>query len=158
VQLRRIGEAAAETMGALRDIIWLVDPAHDDLAHLLRKMRTVAGDLLDGTAVSFEALPPTGARPLSMTVMRTVLLIYKEALHNVARHAQARRVAIDVRAEDGVLTLRVEDDGVGFAPDGVVAGYGLASMRRRAEQAGGRLYVASEPCRGTRITLSAPIP
>ncbi|HEU4628610.1 MAG TPA: two-component regulator propeller domain-containing protein [Gemmatimonadaceae bacterium] len=156
-QLQRINVAAEETIGALRDIIWLVDPKHDGLADLVVRMRTVAGDLMNGTAWAFEVAAPVSPRPLGMAFMRSVLLIYKEALHNVARHARARHVTIAIADECGRFVLRIEDDGVGFDERAVRAGQGLASMRRRAAQIHGRLDLASVPRRGTRVTLSAPM-
>ncbi len=156
-QLRRINQAAAETMGALRDIIWLVDPAHDQLTALVERLRAIANDMLGGTEWTFESGDTAVARPLGMYLTRNVLLLYKEALHNVVRHARARRVTIMIGLRGGGLVLRVEDDGVGFAADRESAGYGLESMRRRARQAGGRLDVQSAPGRGTRLILSVPL-
>lgn len=154
-QLDRLHQVAGETIGALRDVIWLIDPEHDDLAHLVGRMRGVTGDLLNGTACAFDVDEPVAARPLGAAFMRNVLLIYKEALHNVARHARARRVAIRVVDAQGVFVLHVEDDGVGFAEAAVRPGRGLANMRRRARQSGGRLEIARLPCGGTRVTFSA---
>lgn len=154
-QLQRINVAAEETIGALRDIIWLVDPRHDGLGDLVTRMRGVAGDLMNGTTWAFDVAAPVQPRPLGMTFMRNVLLIHKEALHNVARHARARRVTIRVSDEHGLFVLRIQDDGMGFDERAIRAGQGLASMRRRAQQVGGRLEIESAPRRGTRITFSA---
>jgi signal transduction histidine kinase len=160
-QLDRIHRAAEETVRALRDIIWLVDPTHADLADLVGRMRGVAGDLLNGTTWTFDVDgtdgSPPAPRPLGMPFMRNVLLIYKEALHNITKHAGARRVVVAVGARRGEFVLRIEDDGVGFDEDVVRRGRGLESMRRRAEQTGGRLDIASAPGAGTRVTYTAPI-
>jgi signal transduction histidine kinase/ligand-binding sensor domain-containing protein len=156
-QLQRINQAAEETIGALRDIIWLVDPKHDDLKDLLHKMRSVAGDLLNGTSHNFAAAEPAHQRPLSMAFMRNTLLIYKEVLHNVARHADASHVSIEIGNGDGMFVLRIRDDGIGFDEARIQPGRGLESMRRRAQHTGGKLEVTSAPGRGTQISFSAKI-
>ena len=88
-----------------------------------------------------------------MDVLRHVFLLYKEALHNVAKHARATCVAIEVRDERGLFVLTIRDDGVGFREDEVRRGHGLASMRRRADQVSGRIEIESAPGNGTTLTF-----
>jgi signal transduction histidine kinase len=85
--------------------------------------------------------------------------IAKEALANARKHAgAATHVVTIVNHEDGCL-LTVSDDGRGFDPEtiGPQAGHlGLASMRERAEMAGGRLRMESSPGHGTTICCWLP--
>jgi len=84
--------------------------------------------------------------------------ILQEALANIQKHARANRVDIAVEAERD-LYVRVEDDGVGFEPEGVVPSpshMGTAIMRQRAMAAGGWLRVESEPGKGTMIEFHLP--
>ncbi len=152
--LQRIHAAAEETVRSLRDIIWLVDPKHDTLADLVRKMRRVAPTLLNGTPCTFEVAGPIAPYSLDMTAMRHVFLLYKEALHNAAKHAAAQHVAVTVEQQGEYFTLRIRDDGRGFDQAAVNRGYGLANMRRRARAVGGRLEIDSSPS-GTQVTFSA---
>ncbi len=156
-QLHRINRAAEETIGALRDIIWLVDPQHNELGDLLHRMRNVAADQLNGTNHSFSAGVPMHKRPLGMAFMRNALLIYKEALHNVARHARASHVSIEVGDGEGLFRLRIQDDGIGFDESRIRPGRGLESIRRRAQHMGGTLQITSAPGSGTCVTFSARI-
>ena len=82
--------------------------------------------------------------------------IAQEALANVARHARARNVALELRADEGGLELTLSDDGVGFEKGAAGGdGYpGLVSMSERASLAGGRFEVDSAPGAGTRIRLA----
>lgn len=152
-QLERISRAAGETIGSLREIIWLVDPKHDNVADLVRRMRHTASDLLNGTAVTFAHREPLDRRPLDPEFVRQVFLIYKEALHNVAKHSGAGRVRVEVGAERGMFVMRIEDDGAGFQEGEVARGLGLESMRRRAEEVGGELRIESPPGGGTCIAF-----
>jgi signal transduction histidine kinase len=87
--------------------------------------------------------------------MRNVFLLYKESLTNVAKHAQASRVRVGIAYENSEFVLEIEDDGRGFHADQAQAGHGLGNMRRRAQQAGGRLDIDSAPGNGTRIRFTA---
>lgn len=100
--------------------------------------------------------PPDGA--LAIAVFR----IFQEMLSNVARHAQARHVAIRIAVDDPpdpVLYLEVRDDGIGAAPEALEhrRSYGVMGMRERAAHFGGRLAVDSAPGQGTRVKLEMPL-
>jgi signal transduction histidine kinase len=80
--------------------------------------------------------------------------ILQEALTNIARHAQASTVRIDIERRDGQICCRIEDDGVGFAPEADGGSFGLNAMRERAEKTGGRFVIASQPGEGTCVQAS----
>lgn len=153
-QLERIHAAAEETIEVLRDVIWQIHPEHDTLADLVRRMRKVASELLDGTPHTFQAQEPLEPRELSMQFMRNVYLLYKEALHNIVKHSRARRVTIEISTDHRRFLLRIRDDGAGFHVSGDGRGHGLESMRRRAKEAGGEIEIRSEPGEGTEIRFS----
>jgi two-component system sensor histidine kinase UhpB len=97
------------------------------------------------------ALPPLSAE--------TELVIYRvaqEALTNVVRHAEARRVEVALRLQDGFLQLRVADDGIGLRGSGD-DGRGISGMRERAAYSGGTLFIDWGPRRGTAVTLRLPV-
>ncbi len=82
---------------------------------------------------------------------------------NVARHAQAEAVLIQIAPREGQLEIEIEDDGRGFAPeesaepDASGRGLGLLGMRERVELLGGRLQVDSSPGNGTRVLARVPL-
>ena len=84
--------------------------------------------------------------------------IAQEALQNMVKHAKAGLAWVGLSFGNGTARLEVADDGVGFdvptAWDS--GGFGLRSMRERAELVGGRLSVRSRPGGGTSITVTAP--
>ncbi|MFQ5571912.1 MAG: two-component regulator propeller domain-containing protein [Rhodothermales bacterium] len=153
-QLARIADTAQQTVEDLRNIVWLVNPGHDHLDDLLLKMKDTAATLLDGTAYTFKVADEADPGPLDMEFRRQVFLIYKEVLHNIARHARAASVQIEVRQRQKTFILQVTDDGVGFDPAAVHRGHGLHNLHRRAETLGAHLEIASQPGTGTQITLA----
>lgn len=83
--------------------------------------------------------------------------LVQEALLNCRKHANARRVDIDLRPVGEAVMLTITDDGGGFDPAGVAAGrYGLLTMRERAEALGGTLAIDPELVSGTRVTVRLP--
>jgi NarL family two-component system sensor histidine kinase YdfH len=91
-------------------------------------------------------------------VRENALRVVSEALTNIARHAQARYVAIALRPIDQVLNVEVHDDGVGFDPVQIGAGhYGLIGLRERAHLIGGMLHLESAQGRGTTLRVCLPL-
>jgi signal transduction histidine kinase len=94
---------------------------------------------------------------LEATVFRTV----QEALANVAKHAQARNVAVHGWRKEDQLEVQIRDDGLGFVATDPLAGtpghLGLRAMAERMEMVGGRFAVETGPSSGTTVTLHVPI-
>jgi signal transduction histidine kinase len=85
----------------------------------------------------------------------SVFRILQEALTNVSRHSGATRVEINLRSQEGVFELEIRDNGLGMemALQNAPTSLGLIGMRERAQAAGGSLVIASEPGRGTALTV-----
>jgi signal transduction histidine kinase len=81
--------------------------------------------------------------------------VVSESLANTAKHANASTVAVDVEAGDGILLVRVDDDGVGGAD--FTRGSGLVGLRDRVEALGGRISLQSEPGAGTALQAELPL-
>jgi ligand-binding sensor domain-containing protein/signal transduction histidine kinase len=156
-----IGQSARRMGAALSDDIWSIDPRHDDLRSVADRVAVLAGDLFDVRGVGWEMELPEdlAPRPLPPAVRRHLFLALKEALHNAARHAEARHVSVRFRRDRSRLLVVVSDDGRGLPeeprrPSG--SGRGLPGMRERARQMGGTLEVAAAPGGGTVLTFSLP--
>jgi signal transduction histidine kinase len=86
--------------------------------------------------------------------LETVLYrVVQEGLTNIAKHAGATRVDIDLQGLDHSVSLSIRDDGRGFEVSGPALGLGLVSMRERAELVGGSLTVQSTPGEGTTLAV-----
>ena len=85
-----------------------------------------------------------------------VYRLVQEALTNVGKHGEATRVSVAVTEADGHVRVTVSDNGRGFEPGAVTAGFGVAGMRERVELLGGELSLASAPGEGTTITAVLP--
>ena len=153
-QLQTIARTARDMVADLRDIVWAIDPDSDRLSDVVTRMRDSASALLHDVTITFEVNPPRDlSRGIGMAARRDLFLIFKELLHNVARHSGARNVRIELQSIGHELRLVVADDGVGFRPGEWQSGTGLKSMRERASRLGGDLQLSSEPGKGTTATL-----
>ncbi len=86
--------------------------------------------------------------------------IFQECLTNVIRHAQAKKVRVDLCQEDENILLVVEDDGIGFHESGVsnaLGSLGLLGMKERAQFCGGDVQITSFPGNGTTVTVRVPV-
>lgn len=87
-----------------------------------------------------------------------LLRIIQEALSNIRKHAQASHAWVTFSTEDSRVQVAISDDGRGFdAAAGMAEGFGLQSMRERAESLGARFRVDSQPGKGTRVIIEAPL-
>ncbi len=154
---QRIRSITLQSIEALKDLVWMIDPGHDALPDMLQRMRDLAGNLPPGLLREFTVTGDATGRRASLEVRRNVLPIFKEALHNIIKHAQARQVTIEVGVAEKTLTLSIRDDGIGMEPATAPGGHGLQNMQRRAGEIGGSLTIESQPGAGTSIRLEVPL-
>jgi signal transduction histidine kinase len=95
---------------------------------------------------------------LTAELRRNVFLTLKEALHNVAKHAHAKHVRVQLRADNGELLLVIADDGKGFATAQTNGTRnGLTNMRSRVEELGGTFTLRSAAAQGTTVEVRVPL-
>jgi signal transduction histidine kinase len=153
--LEEIHRLAGEAAESMRGIIWLVREGDaPSLTSLVEAMRQSAAVLLKDTEWQMEA-PDGNSATASLEFHRQVFLLFREAAHNIARHANAAQVRIEVRWKAKHFHLHIEDDGCGFDVAAITAGNGLANLQHRATVLGGTLQSTSSPGSGTCITLEA---
>ncbi len=157
----RVGGIARGLLEALDTLIWAVDPRHDTLEATVALLREHAVEAIEaGDAVAEVELPdPVPELVVPGAIRRTVLLVMREAVANALRHGGARRVTVRLGVEDGMLRLRIEDDGCGFEGGAgrKGGGHGLRNMAARAASVGGSVEIESAPGRGTAVTLVVPL-
>src|SRR5262249_48617322 len=141
---------------AMTDIVWTVDPRSDSLADLVLRLRQIAFSMLESDERSVEFLAPADEQlqlELAPAVRRHVLLFFKEVVTNVARHAGAAAVRVEIEAARGRFRMSIRDNGCGFDRQQTRAGQGLKSLQYREGELRGDLRVESVPGAGTEIEL-----
>ena len=156
-RLTNVGQTIRSAGENLRDVVWIVNPELDSVPDLIARMNSTAARMLLSHQYTFES--PAGPSPVSLSLefKRHVLMMFKEMLNNIVRHARATNVQIEVTHRNGHFRLCVLDNGTGFDSTAEVDGRGLASLRSRAEAIGGVLTIESTPGSGTRVCMEADI-
>ena len=160
---RRLGRETDPEVGKLlADAVGELQLAVYELRELARGVHpAVLTD--EGLAAALESLVSRTPFPIVLDVDEerlpeqveaTAYFVVCEALTNMAKHAHASKATICAHRRDGVVTVEIEDDGVGgaFAKDGS----GLRGLADRVDALGGRLTIDSPPSGGTRIVAEMP--
>jgi len=135
-------------------------PAFLEREGLLPALRTLAAETTERSGVALEVIEEPGTALLTATPDQTLVAyrIAQEAVANLVRHSGASAGEVRVRGGTDAFELEITDRGHGFAPEQrwKTGHLGLISMAERAEAAGGRLTVTSQPGEGTAVHLRLP--
>ena len=139
-----------------RRIIEDLRPSSLDNLGLLPALEILCSEFADRLQVRMTTrFAPVAMSPAAdLTAFRLV----QESLSNIAKHAQAGQVTVDVGVEGGMAVIRVVDDGIGFDPARLALGsHGLVGMRYRVQAEGGQLHIHTAPGAGTRVQALLPL-
>lgn len=155
-------QSAEETRVAMKDLRTLIieiapptlrrEGLHAALLEILQTLKSA------GTKTRLEL--PSNLR-LRQDRASLIFRVAQEVLRNVVAHAEAKHVSVSLKETDGKAILRIVDDGKGFSEEQVArrraqGHVGTSAIVELAEEAGGTLDIASDPGKGTRVTLSLP--
>ncbi|MGH9837642.1 MAG: sensor histidine kinase [Blastocatellia bacterium] len=158
-----VRQSAHEAMTEMEAMLQHLRPAPLENVGLIEALRKQCEALQYRTgaqvATEFGDLPENKRLPLG--TQEAVFRIAQEALANIARHARARNVQLrlyqQVSDRNGLLWLKIMDDGNGFDPLNAPPGLGLANLRERAREIGGTLQLESSPGAGAILILRIPL-
>jgi signal transduction histidine kinase len=86
--------------------------------------------------------------------------LVQECFTNAVKHSSARNVSVELTRRNGLVRMRMHDDGVGFSIAEAAAkreSFGIAGMRERVELLGGKIDIASAPGKGTKVSIAIPV-
>jgi two-component system NarL family sensor kinase len=157
--LTRVQEGAFEEVKELRTMMSQLRPPVLDQRGLEEALRDRAAEVERDSGVECVVRASLDGR-LEPSLETVLYRVSQEALTNVSKHADARRVEISVARQNGSVRLEISDDGKGFAPDeprddGMH--FGLLAMRERVEMSGGSWQLDSRPGHGTTIKAVLPV-
>lgn len=158
-EIERIAAAAREVNSRIQDIIWAIGSQNDTIGGLLDHLQRVANELLAPAGILLHLDRPAGlhALPVPGAQRRALFLAFKEALHNIVKHAVATQVDFHFEIGNRQLHVRLHDNGHGFDPAATGdRGNGLMNMRRRMEDAEGQFYIHSGDA-GTTVHFILPL-
>jgi len=158
--LTRIGHISQELVKSMRIIIWSMDPDNDSLQHLIAKLRRHTMEFLNDNGISEIKLCLPEQIPdleLNGEFRHNILLVAKEALHNIVKHAEASCVQFSIEV-DQQFSMEISDNGKGFDLQLVhKKGYGLNSMQKRIKAIGGEICWKHNNPTGTCLLVRVPL-
>jgi signal transduction histidine kinase len=160
-RLENIRELATTTSRQLREFLWVLDDRHNSWEVFCSQQRQWGQELLEEAGCEFELeVAPfvLKAPPPALRLRICLDRVYKEALHNIVKHAGATQVRAAIFCRGETIVCAIHDNGVGFDPTRETNGrYGLKNMRRRVEDLGGRLRVESRQHQGAHLIVELPL-
>jgi signal transduction histidine kinase len=158
-KIRETLEVVDRTIEGIRRIIGRLSPLVLQELGLIAAVRKEAKDLAKSSGVKARVTVSPDFGRLPATLETAIYRVVQEALHNVAKHANASTVNIEMQRSEEAVTLLIEDDGMGIAARPVPGRqtFGMAGMHERIGNIGGKMKVTSARGRGTRIEVNAPL-
>lgn len=155
-QLQSVAEIASDCVAEVRNLSQNLRPIQIEQLGLTEALNSLIERVRDSTTAQVESRLEDVDDVLQGEQATHLYRICQEALNNVLRHSQARRVTLSLERDVGMLHLDVRDDGIGFDTAEVGGGLGLTSMRERAQMLGGTLDLRSTPGKGTHLQVNLP--
>ncbi len=165
--LRELAVSTRDTVNALDQVVWAVNPLHDTLTGLAEYLAYAASSYLTPLDITCRLDAPYEwpELPVRAQVRHQLILAFREALQNVVKHSGARNVTLTMRYEAPRFTVTLADDGRGLPADLAGVGKeGLANMRTRLASIGGVAEIRNRPAGkagerpgGTEVVLRADL-
>ena len=150
---------AAAGMEEMRALIFELRPESLEQEGLLVALQKLGDAMRARREAEVEVSLATQEPAIPLAMKEALYRIAQEALHNTNKHARATRVALRLDRVDDVLTLAIEDNGIGFDSSRSFPGHlGLVSMQERTAPFGGRVSIDSVPGAGTSVRVTMPLP
>jgi signal transduction histidine kinase len=158
--VQKIAIHSSELMTRIGDIIWSLKPNAEGHFNLTNKIKELTSELLYSKNIHCKIdiihnLEDLIHEPKSR---KNLLLIIKEALHNIAKHSGADHVHINMTEDKTNLILCIADNGKGIKKENSKTGNGLGNMKNRAADLGGTCDIISDFDQGTKVVCTLPLP
>lgn len=153
--INQISDGSNRMVQAMYDMVWSINPGNDTLQHTIDRMKNYAVEMESqySPSIIFQIDENAKDVSLSMEWRYEILSIFKEAVHNAARHAHAKYVEVSIRYKKPAISMYIRDDGKGFDLETFELSRGLTEMRRRANAINAKLIIKSEINTGTTVKL-----
>ncbi len=156
-EVQQAENAAREGLDEIRRIVWDMRPEKIEKASLVEAVEELAARWSAENSIQVKMKVTGTPRSLTPSAETALLRISQEAMHNINKHARAKNVNITFSFMEDLFVMDIADDGLGFDPSKSSDGFGLKTMRDRAEELSGTLTIESEQGIGTAIAVSLPI-
>ena len=154
--LKKIESQAKNISENIGDIIWSLKPHKEEFMSLSTRIKKLTSEILGSSDIKYEISIDNiiDAEITDFSARKNLILICKEALNNILKHSQAKKVCVILQKTSEHYFLEILDDGIGFSEE-QRKGNGISNMKRRALELGGELKIFQEG--GTKLIFVIPI-
>ncbi len=147
----QVRKDAKDLYFGMKDFVWAIDAKSDDLQELVVYLTDFGEDLFQNKGIVFKVQKELedGVDKLPYYWSKQLLLLFKEAMTNSLKHANATEVNLIFSQKKNYLIIQFSDNGKGFDQENLKRKNGLLNMQKRADRIGGELVVTSK--KGTKI-------
>ncbi len=159
--LDKISENARQLYQGTKDFIWSINPEHDNFYEVAIRLKDFGDDIFDRTPTQFSVNGLSAAfQPIvfPMGASRHLILIFKEAMSNTLKYAQATEAQLSLGQQGSDLYVEWRDNGIGFDVSLPSQSNGLVNMHSRAKKIGGELQIVSQKGVGTAVFFRVKSP
>jgi signal transduction histidine kinase len=155
----KISTLSNALMLSLREVVWAMNPVHDNLNSLLAFFRQTVSTFFEPTAIRIQLNIAESADTIAIDpfMRRNLVLIVKEALNNIVKHADASVVSFTCEVEQQQLCISIQDNGKGMPETTSVLGNGIRNIEKRVEAIGGTLAIQTTPDHGVTLNIQVPL-
>jgi signal transduction histidine kinase len=153
--IKKVKEQSISISDSLSDLIWAVYTKNDTYGHLIQRMKNFCFEILSAQGINPDFRYPHELqhKQAGLEVRKNLLLIFKEAVNNIAKHSKANNAEIVFTTNGDQICLSIKDDGIGFDNLNSQDGNGTSSMVARCRSIGGKLTITSSAGSGTMILV-----
>lgn len=155
--LQNIAKISSELIDQMSEIVWLMNHMRDTMNGLLAHLRAYMAEYLQRTEIAVRLHFSNEIQVdtfISGRQRRSILLIIKEAFHNMVKHSRASEFSITCSADEKTITLLISDNGIGLPESSSLTGNGLNNIRKNVTAINGKVLFESGT--GTHITVTIP--
>jgi two-component system, NarL family, sensor histidine kinase UhpB len=158
--LEKISSNTKEVIDKMGDIVWMMNPKYDEGSNVRDKLEQYVARIKDVALFNIHLQTDEALDTLkfSMEVRKNIFLIFKEAINNTLKYADAKNIFISLKLIEKNIELNIKDDGKGFNISAITYGNGLDTMAMRAKNCKGNYEINSAEGKGTLIKITIPLP
>ena len=152
--LQTITGTSHQLIDNMRDMIWNMNPMNSTLDNLIARVREFSTEYLEDFPIEVRYDFPENipSEKINIEISRNILMIVKESLQNIVKHANASKVSIRIEIQP-VFKLMIVENGIGFSMNEKTTGNGLRNMYERSKTIGASLNITSKQGEGSILSL-----
>ena len=156
-QIRDLEEMVTEAIQEVRNISYNLRPLHLELLGITQSLHSLLEDVIETDLIELETDIQNFDNILSKSNEMNVFRIVQECFNNILKHAQATAARIQINKTNTMITIRIEDNGVGIGPASTgKGGFGMIGIRERLNILNGQIEILENKPSGTIINIQIP--